>query len=679
MIALLFLACNGRNSLGSDESGDVLYAPVPEGMPSPDLPCGRDPTLPSDDWISPSNGAVVTTSPWIPLKMVFSEKELWTDVRTYIDCVETTDPLGRQRNIPGWAGDGSDYLAYADLSDLDDGPHVIVARMEDAHGTVAWQASRFTIERPEHRVHVTVRNAGGEKIDARIIVLSNGEPYPLQAPDALEVDPEERDDEINTFLVPGSTSIWLDEGHYQLIAARGALDSVDIQSVKVDDDLNLSFVVDDAFEMSALSRGDFHVHTASSVDSFLPQYARVQSILSSGLDLASITDHGVIHDIEDDIATVSRADSRLVSVSGVEIEMNMGPAEDPKKKKATGGTTTKTTDEPETGDGHMGVFPLDPETEYPSRIMNLGRFLQQLREAQQKDPKTKNPMKDGVLELNHPRGMQLEPSRALETQADLFNTMGFDGAAGFGNGVNAWMADTEDDARPLDFDAVEIMNRSSWPGYTQVRRDWFGMLGWGRRITGVGNSDSHAMTTEYVGLPTNVAECTRAAGDGAPARNEFILCWIRAVREGRIRVTTGPLVSLTLTAGGGSSAEIGGTLAPAEAVTAHVRVQAPDWVPVAEVRLVVDGQVVVTRAIMKADRNADGSLDLIEAWPVAITPGVDQWVVAEAGWPLDRGYPDDTSVLGTYALVVPGYLPMGFTNPVFIDGDDEDGFWGTGD
>ena len=92
----------------------------------------------------------------------------------------------------------------------------------------------------------------------------------------------------------------------------------------------------------------------------------------------------------------------------------------------------------------------------------------------------------------------------------------------------------------------------------------------------------------------------------------------------------------------------------------------------------VDGEVVVTRALTKADRNADGSLDLTAAWPVAITPGADQWVVAEAGWPLDRGYPDDTSVLGTYALVVPGYLPMGFTNPVFIDGND-DGIWGTGD
>jgi hypothetical protein len=663
ILFLLFSACNRADSPGDDSPGGPVYGPVPDGAPEPAFPCDLDPPFPADEWISPSDGAVITTSPWIPLKMVFPEKELWTDIRTFVDCKETTDPLGMQRNIPGFLGDGSDYLAYLDVSELDNGPHVIVARLEDAIGTVAWQASRFTIERPENRVHVSVRNADGDRVDARVVVLSNGEPYALQAPDALEVDPEERDDELNTFLVPGQASIWLEDGDYELIAARGPLDAVDRQTVHVEGNVDVSFVVDDAFEVGGASRADFHVHTATSVDSFLPQYARVQSILSSGLDLVSVTDHEVIHDLEEEIDLVSRADSRLVSVSGVEISMYMGPPEKAKEKEAKD-------DEPETGDGHMNVFPLDPATKYPERVINLGRYLRQLRDAQVEN----NPMKDGVIELNHPRGMQLEPSRALETNADLFNGMGFDAAAGFGNGANAWMADTDEGARAMDFDALEIMNRSSWPGYTQVRRDWFAMLGWGRRITGVGNSDSHAMTTEYVGLPTNVAECTRAAGEGAEARDEFILCWIRAVREGRIRVTTGPLVDLSVISGG-TTAEMGELLGLVGTVTAHVRVRASDWVPVEEVRLVIDGQVSVTRTLTDADRNADGSLDFTTSWDVPTT-GADQWVIAEAGWPLDRGYPDDTTVLGTYALVVPGYVPMGFTNPVFVDGDG-DGSWGS--
>ena len=59
--------------------------------------------------------------------------------------------------------------------------------------------------------------------------------------------------------------------------------------------------------------------------------------------------------------------------------------------------------------------------------------------------------------------------------------------------------------RSMDFDSMEIMNRGAWPSYTQVRRDWFTLLTWEHRITGVGNSDSHAMTTEWVGFPTNIA------------------------------------------------------------------------------------------------------------------------------------------------------------------------------
>ena len=45
-------------------------------------------------------------------------------------------------------------------------------------------------------------------------------------------------------------------------------------------------------------------------------------------------------------------------------------------------------------------------------------------------------------------------------------------------------------------------------------------------------------------------------------------------------------------------------------------------------------------------------------------------MLAEAGWPLQLG--DDglqPLVEGDYALVAPGYVPLGFTNPIRLDGD----------
>jgi hypothetical protein len=465
------------------------------------------------------------------------------------------------------------------------------------------------------------------------------------------------DDEIHTFLVPGgATSVWLDTGDYDLIATRGPLQTIDRQTVHIDGEHEIDFVVDDAFETHA-SSADFHVHTATSGDSNLNQHIRVQSLLATGLDLVAVTDHDVIHDLEEEIALVSGTSAGLVSVSAVEIGMYMDP---PKAASDKG-------DRPPAGTGHMNAFPLDPSVSYPASIENLGQFLNDLQEAQV----ARNPQKDGVLELNHPRGMQQEPSAPIQTNADLFNGMGFDATDGFGEGANAWMAVSDGGLRAMDFDALEIMNRGSWELYSQVRGDWFTFLGWGHRMTGVGNSDSHAITTEWAGYPTNVAPCTRNGNDAA-ARDAFILCWIQSVKGGKIQVTTGPLVDLTLS-DGATTADLGDVVHPTAAVTASVRVRAADWVPVFEVRLVVDGEIVETRVVTDADRNADGSLDLLTSWPVATT-GADQWVIAEAGWPLDQDYPDDPTVLGTYALVVPEYLPLGFTNPIFVDGDG-DGNW----
>jgi hypothetical protein len=49
----------------------------------------------------------------------------------------------------------------------------------------------------------------------------------------------------------------------------------------------------------------------------------------------------------------------------------------------------------------------------------------------------------------------------------------------------------------------------------------------------------------------------------------------------------------------------------------------------------------------------------------------DSWIVAEAGWPIAdwRG-----AVGGLYSILSPGSVPVGFTNPVFLDANG-DGQW----
>ena len=58
-------------------------------------------------------------------------------------------------------------------------------------------------------------------------------------------------------------------------------------------------------------------------------------------------------------------------------------------------------------------------------------------------------------------------------------------------------------------------------------------------------------------------------------------------------------------------------------------------------------------------------------WSVPLAFERDSWVLAEAGWPLER---EDRPLGTTYATIAPGHVPIGFTNPVFLDADG-DGEW----
>jgi hypothetical protein len=113
-------------------------------------------------------------------------------------------------------------------------------------------------------------------------------------------------------------------------------------------------------------------------------------------------------------------------------------------------------------------------------------------------------------------------------------------------------------------------------------------------------------------------------------------------------------------------------------VTANVRVRAAPWVPVPEVRLVVNGVITHVEPIPPESRDLKEPFEKTFFFNVPAQP-FDTYVLAEAGWTLDVPYPvGKEKELGDYAVVAPGYLPMAFTNPIWID-EDGDGVWtGTG-
>jgi hypothetical protein len=100
-------------------------------------------------------------------------------------------------------------------------------------------------------------------------------------------------------------------------------------------------------------------------------------------------------------------------------------------------------------------------------------------------------------------------------------------------------------------------------------------------------------------------------------------------------------------------------------MTVDIAVSAVPWVPVPEVRLVVNGEVVFQKRVEQTQAIERGR------WTVPVTLDKDSWIIAEAGWPLGRKTrPEGT----TYARVALGHVPVGFTNPVWVDVDG-DGVW----
>jgi hypothetical protein len=201
----------------------------------------------------------------------------------------------------------------------------------------------------------------------------------------------------------------------------------------------------------------------------------------------------------------------------------------------------------------------------------------------------------------------------------------------------------------LDFDAVEVVN-----GYMDAQReqvdevlaDWFSLILHGRRVTAVGNSDTHHLHYSLAGYPRNFVHIEK----GSDAISGELLA--ASLRAGRSFLTTGPFVNLTVE--GKGPGEL--VSAPGRPVKVRIEVRAAPWIAVSSVRLYVDGVVSKTWSVSPsaaADRFSD---------EVTLTPKKDAFVVVR----VDGDRPLDPVVGGANLPSIP---PEAITNPVYLDVD----------
>jgi len=506
-------------------------------------------------------------------------------------------------------------------------------------------------------------------------------------------------------ILPGTYDFFATAGPFSTIAVErgvqitaGATASVDMQVEMLD-----------LLPPTGLS-GDFHVHGGASFDSNIPDDTRVAAWLAARLDVLATTEHDTAWDYAE-ARTRLAADDRLRVMVGTE---------------STGHILWKTRPDQENPQvfGHWNIWPLpfDPEGPYrgaPWDELAEPAVLFERAVESGWDPET------GVIQLNHP----IEEALFARDQG-WATSLGIDGTMDLPvdyDGTRASEFLYQPDGATFangDYNVQEVMNGTNNHRFHSYRAFWHYLLNQGVLRAGTANADSHTLTDNVVGTPRTIVLSPDTQADFDAAR------FNAALKDGSAFGTNGPVIVVRAIDAAGAPHQSSLTpLQPDEESSLALQVTAAPWVPVEEVRVLVNG--VEARVFGPAELSnpagpfdVDGMVRLDAEVPLSsILPsdGSDAWVVVEAGRTLIEqadldcdGFPDtgDNNGDGTidwqdvveleeepedvclgasgpllepptpdrgsddylFWAVTPGGYPLSFTNPFIFDRNGDGDF-----
>jgi hypothetical protein len=487
--------------------------------------------------------------------------------------------------------------------------HLDAFKPGDAIGTAEiGTGTSATIDLPRHGAIHVVATENAQPVPARVQILAANPP---RVPDRYG-EPRIADSRVHVeFPVTGDITLPVPPGQYEVIVSRGYEYEIVRQTVTVAADQTIEVVapLDRVVATPGIQCGDFHIHTWRSNDSGDDSVRKVAQAIADGLELPVRSDHEYVADFKAEIAQLG-AEPYAAGFGSIEL------------------TSMEVW-------GHMGVFPLVPD---PNGVNGGAPKWQSWPTAEARDTAFATLSPPAVFDtvrarpesplviINHPRG-----------GANYFDYVGFDPATGMADLASEW--DTK-------FTLVEVFNDSGWQankGRNVV--DWFGLLRAGRKVFAVGSSDSHGISSSPVGYPRT---CILLGTDDP-----------RALTANQVRDALG--AGHTFISGGiYVTAKLGASV-PGDTVTGagspmavDVTVQAPTWIDVDAIDVVVDGQVVDTIPVMPGD--ADPTNPAVR-WRGQVPVQVQ----ASGGFVVIAAY-------GDKALdpVHPGRIPFGVTNPIFV-------------
>jgi len=318
----------------------------------------------------------------------------------------------------------------------------------------------------------------------------------------------------------------LPPGRYRVVVSRGWHFSVVVDEVEViaDQEVRLDVVLTELIPTHGWTSGEFHQHSAPSLDSQVAIETRILTNLAEGVGFMVPSDHDILDDYLPFARRMGVEDRIAVPLTGIEVSplfTHFGAYGIPHDPYANAG----------------GAPPLSAPFDgfwMPKTVPQLFAEVQGLGAR--------------LIQINHPR-----------SRAGYFNHVSFSPEVDLG---------TLDPAQfSPDFHSLEVFN--SRREFCQVFTDWMGLLNQGLRITGVGNSDTHSVGSPP-GYPRNYLP-TAAADPALTTADEIV----DAVQNG------------VLTVGGGAMIDFPDGPQPGDTVTAadgtvrlRVRIRTPDFVRV---------------------------------------------------------------------------------------------------
>jgi hypothetical protein len=508
----------------------------------------------------------------------------------------------------------------------------------------------------------------------------------------------------NRFLVVnGFARVEVPQGRFHVYAFKGPFWTLDRETVTFDTaDKALDFTLKKLpLQPSGTVSADLHVHGAASFDSSLPDQDRVLSFAATDLQVIVASDHDVIYDYGQIVQGLGLRE-RMSTVAGLETTGHI------LWLKRRGYDIPLVV-------GHYNFWPLEYDPTKPrngapdDERVEPGELFDRVKAS------APEALRDQlIVQLNHPwaeqefgRDLGFPRALALDTRKDLPSRDDGTNAGIYVRSPKGGFANNGQHTQ-------EVMNGSSNELLPAYRAFWFYVLGQGQLVTGTANSDSHGLTDNTVGVPRNIVYADTAAGPGFDTAR-----FNAALKAGGSFGTNGPIIEATLDTAGGPRRYGLTPVVPSADARLHLKVSAAPWVPVDEVRVIVNGRPVKTLsgADLSPPGEAFGDAGLLRyegslALSELVTAPGDAWLVVEAGTRLQPtadfagaggqepdGIPDtgdnngdgvvdrsdiapgsssgplhsatlptsEAEPLFHFAQVINGGYPMAFTNPFILD------------